>query len=331
MVDSNYDIDVLISKLLSGEAGEEELKFLDSWEKFSVENKKYLEQSRALFAKAVSAGADSAFDTDAGWQKVKQKLAARQNVKAVVVKPLWTPLRVAAAIAVVVSVTMLIFRYFREPVQQFALTTTDAAKQDTLPDGTVTFLNRKSSIAFEYNPRQKTRSVKLKGEGYFEVKHQEEKPFIIQAEELIVKDIGTSFNVKAWPESDTVEVAVQSGEVQIYTLRSAGIRLVASETGLYHKKSGGFSKRSRANPNALSYKTRNFNFDNTTLLEVVTALSDVYGNKITLKNPALVHCKLTVDFHGENIDTIISVISETLNLTTTVEGTEITLDGAACH
>jgi transmembrane sensor len=65
--------------------------------------------------------------------------------------------------------------------------------------------------------REKDRKVKLSGEAFFSVKHEEEKPFVIEAEDVLVRDIGTEFNLKAYPDKDTIEIIVTQGEVQFYT------------------------------------------------------------------------------------------------------------------
>jgi transmembrane sensor len=40
---------------------------------------------------------------------------------------------------------------------------------------------------------------------------------------VLVRDIGTEFNLKAYPEKDTIEILVTEGEVQFYTLYDSGL------------------------------------------------------------------------------------------------------------
>lgn len=215
---------------------------------------------------------------------------------------------------------------------QLKLLIADAtAVQDTLPDGSTAFLNKKSSITYEYNPHQKTRKVKLKGEGFFEVKHEEEKPFVVEAQEVLIRDIGTAFNVKAYPNSDTVVVTVKTGEVQIYTLNNEGISLKMGEAGIYRKSLHEFSRLVKPDTNALSYKTGVLSFNNTDLKTVVSKINEVYNSKIRLENPALATCRITVNFHNEPLDTVVDVIAETLKLTVTRKSKEILLNGPGCN
>ena len=224
-------------------------------------------------------------------------------------------LRIAASVLIVVALGYGVYQGFKPRTQIQAFASGAQTIQDTLPDGSTAFLNKKSEIRFEYNSREKTRKVKLKGEAFFEVKHEDEKPFIIETEEVLIKDLGTAFNVKAYPESNTVEVMVEQGEVQIYTLMDSGLNLLAGERGVYDKTIKKFSKLTKIDTNSLSYKTKVFSFNNTDLGSVVDKLNEVYGSKIRLANDALRDCHLTVNFNDDKLDTIIDVLAETLNLT----------------
>jgi ferric-dicitrate binding protein FerR (iron transport regulator) len=173
--------------------------------------------------------------------------------------------------------------------------------------------------------------VKLKGEAFFEVKHNDKKPFVIAANDAFIKDIGTGFNVKTDDAANSVTVTVETGVVDFYTAASKGITLKAGETGVYNGNSKTFSKmENEANPNALSYKTKVFNFNRTTLANAIAQLNAVYNANIVLDNNALANCLITVDFTDEDLDTIINIISQTLNIKSNKVGDKIILSGNGC-
>lgn len=344
-------IDDLIGKVLAGEATEGDKAFVESWLQEDEANRKYFDQVKTIFHSAGSTTVQLQFDTDAAWKKVTERLTERKETKTVNT-PLkqtdsWFPLkyfgqvsrqsglRIAASVLIVVALGYGVYQGFRPRTQIQALASGAQTIQDTLPDGSTAFLNKKSEIRFEYNSREKTRKVKLKGEAFFEVKHEDENPFIIETDEVLIKDLGTAFNVKAYPESNTVEVIVEQGEVQIYTLSNSGLDLLAGEKGIYDKTIRKFSKLVKIDTNSLSYKTKVFSFNNTDLGSVVDKLNEVYGSKIRLANDALRDCHLTVNFNDDKLDTIIDVLAETLNLTVTrpdhKSGEEIILDGKGCN
>lgn len=211
-----------------------------------------------------------------------------------------------------------------------AVVSADSTRQDTLPDGSTAFLNKKSELAYSYDAKAKSRKVKLKGEAYFSVKHDEENPFVIEAEDILVRDIGTEFNLKAYPEKDTIEILVTEGEVQFYTLYDSGLNLKAGQRAIYSKRNKMFYRIEKPDTNILAYKTKVFSFNNTDLKSVVELLNEVYNSKIVLANKKLFDCRLTANYKEDNPAIIAEVIAETMNLTLTRRGEELILDGDGC-
>jgi len=320
------DIDDLIGKVLSNEATAEEIRAVDAWRKESAENEKYYSDLQVIFSKAATNQVKIDFDADVAWRKVQSKLHKTKTIN-------WQPLKIAAGIVVLVTAGIFTFKYFNQnKVETLALSSTNKIVEDTLPDSSTVTLNKQSSIEFKYDPKQKTRKVKLKGEGFFDVKHEEEKPFVIETDEALVRDIGTSFNLKSYPGKDTIEVVVTSGVVQFYTLKDPGMMVSAGETGIYSKRAKVFSKIAKADTNKLAYKTRVFSFHSTDLRSVIEQINEVYDSKIKLANEDIARCQLTVTFRNDELDNMVEIISETLGLTAERnERKEIILNGPGCQ
>lgn len=90
-----------------------------------------------------------------------------------------------------------------------------------LPDGTTVKLNSNSSLTVPDDFAKKTRSVSLKGEAFFDVAHDAARPFIITTNQMQIKVLGTSFNVKAYEEDNVFETAVIRGSVEVTLARSS--------------------------------------------------------------------------------------------------------------
>lgn len=317
------DIEDVIGKVLSNEATPQEILEVENWRKASAENEKYYADMQIIFAKAASIE----FDADEAWLKVQKKL-----VKSKTRTINWHPLRIAAGIVVLVTAGIFAFRFFNKPVEAMAFSSQNTVVENTLPDSSKITLNKNSSIEFKYDPKDKTRKVKLKGEGFFDVKHEETKPFVIETDEALVRDIGTSFNIRSYPDKDTVEVIVTSGVVQFYTLKDPGLMLNAGETGIYSKRNKTFTKIEKSDTNVLAYKTRVFSFHSTDLRSVIDQINEVYNAKITLANDDIAKCQLTVTFRNEELDAMIEIITETLGLTAERnDKNEIILNGPGCQ
>lgn len=317
------DIDDLIGKVLTGEASPDDEVRLRQWEQEHPDHRDYVSGHRKIFEQAGSIRVQHQFNTDAAWLKVREQLR-RDNQRF-----LFTPRRIAAAIAALLGVGLILFQVNKpEPVE--IVRADQQTLHDTLPDGSKAFLNKNTTLSYTYDNRKKARVVKLSGESFFEVKHEADRQFVIEAEDLRIEDIGTSFNVKAYPGSDTVEVAVQDGEVHMYIPGQDGLHLVAGEAAIYTHSDHLFTRLEKADTNVLAYKTGILSFRNTYLKSIIDKINDLYDARIRLDNPDIASCRMTVNFQGENVDTMVDVIAETLNLTVTRKQGEIILSGIGC-
>jgi len=84
-----------------------------------------------------------------------------------------------------------------------------------LPDGTKVFLNAGSRLAYPDLFTGESREVMLLGEAYFDVKHDSKHPFVVQVTDLRIKDLGTRFNVSAYPADNRIETVLTEGVVSI--------------------------------------------------------------------------------------------------------------------
>ncbi|AEL28519.1 FecR family protein [Cyclobacterium marinum] len=82
-----------------------------------------------------------------------------------------------------------------------------------LSDGTEVHLNYGSSLKYPRIFTGDKRTVSLKGEGFFNVAHDPENPFIVHTSNLSIKALGTSFNVSAYPNDNFVSATLKEGKV----------------------------------------------------------------------------------------------------------------------
>ncbi|MBT1687446.1 FecR family protein [Dawidia soli] len=334
------DIDELIGKYLAGEATAEEAARIQAWEHASEANGRYMHQFRTIFDKACAVKELQTFNTDAAWNNLQQKMHSQKAAASVPekdnVRPLHTPphrnlyMRIAASVLILLGVGYLAYRMTNTPEAMRPVTVVAAGQTvaDTLPDGSDVYLNKQTKLVYAYDKKKDTHTVKLKGEAYFSINHEDSKKFIVDAGNVFIRDIGTRFNVTAYEESNTVEVVVVEGEVEFFTKGDSGVRLQAGGKGIYNRTTKTFSI-DKPEGNALAYKTRFFSFSGTLLSEAVAILNEVYEQKIVLgKN--LENCRLTVSFNDEDIYEIADVIAVTLNLTVTEADNTLILEGHGC-
>ncbi|MBN2612001.1 MAG: FecR family protein [Bacteroidales bacterium] len=87
-----------------------------------------------------------------------------------------------------------------------------------LPDNTEVWLNAGSRIYYDITYQTTQRLVHLEGEAYFSVARQEDCPFRVQTSDLMVTALGTKFNVKAYPEEETITTTLEEGKIDVKLL-----------------------------------------------------------------------------------------------------------------
>lgn len=272
-------------------------------------------------------------DVEAAWSKVNKRITAKnEQVEPKVLplrKPSFAAWRVAASVLVVLGLGWLGYRWMTpiEKAETAVVKTQKNTLEQTLPDGTKVFLNENSALTAAADFNEETRTVTLKGEAYFDVKRDETRPFIINANGTEVRVLGTSFNVKAY--DNHVRVAVTSGKVQFSTPKQKVV-LVKDEAAAT-SEADTIIKLPALNFNEMAYRTRVFVFEKTNLSDVVASLREGYHADIRLGSRRLENCLLTARFEKESLDTTLSVIAETLNLRVVRRGNSILLDGSGCE
>jgi transmembrane sensor len=232
----------LLSKKISGEASEVELKELESslndpGLKASAETLSALwqqslpfENGEAMlaFEKHVERmkKADTSFSeqglvsiSDANIDKIAQK---RPGFK----KWLFPLTGVAAAFLIFIALKNNTRQAAGEgkknlPVSQ-VMTKPGSKTQLHLPDGSSVWLNASSNLTYDENFGKKNREVNLTGEAFFDVVKDPSSPFIIHTKTVDIKVLGTQFNVKAYPEESFTETALIRGSVEVTVKKRPG-------------------------------------------------------------------------------------------------------------
>ena len=204
-------------------------------------------------------------------------------------------------------------------------TTFSTAKTDfshpviVLPDGSKVTLNYGSQLIFPHDFKGDTRVVKLKGEAFFEVKPDAEKPFIVKTKSASIKVLGTSFNVLAYDSNEIVEVYVKTGKVEI---KNEGAELASKykmvllpgEMATLNTTSFNLTKNKAEKENRLSWLTHEIEFHFTGLFDVIKTLEHAYNLKIEINGNVDLNQKITATFNRQNPDYIMEVVAITLNL-----------------
>lgn len=325
MNEHNEHINELIARYFAGEALPEEAIELDEWKALSEENLAYFNACGQIMG-----APEVQVDTHALFNRIVNDLPQQQTTtKTFRLNTLFTPLRIAAAVLLVSVLGLVWFKLSNTAAPDVQLAATAAPVEQKLADGSVVMLNKNTTLTLVGGLTGKERRLRLSGEAYFEVKHNDEVPFVVDAGGVLIKDIGTSFNVQARKQSDSVLVSVTEGIVDM----SAGqetIRLEPGEAAVFVRSTNQLKKLQVVPNNIDAYKTRVFSFKATTLAEVIAMVNAIYGPVLQLEKANLETCTITVDFNNESPETMATIIAETLGLSYQKVGETFILKGEAC-
>lgn len=220
-----FDIDDLIIRYLSGSTSPSENAILSDWIKESKDNQSSFEAMRNIWlATTQTSDVVSALNIFPNTINNNRIETEEEQEEALANKPnvFIRLLKVAAVVVFTLTIGALGNQLWVNK-HEVALadrnmnveTTLGSRALTTLPDGSKVWLNAGSRLDYNLEFGRKTRIVKLTGEAFFDVKTDSSKPFIVKAGKLAIKAYGTAFNVKAYPEENTITTTLVRGKVVI--------------------------------------------------------------------------------------------------------------------
>ena len=153
----------------------------------------------------------------------------------------------------------------------------------TLSDGTRVWLNSETSIQYPVAFGAKERRVFVQGEAYFEVAKDANKPFTVQFMSSSVMVLGTSFNIRAYPEEKRSQTTLAEGSVRIYSPGSSML-LKPGEQAEVSALSGEMVKQEVEVKNFTSWKDGRFVFEQQPLEDIMRTLERWYDIRVIFED-----------------------------------------------
>jgi transmembrane sensor len=319
-------MDELIAKYLLQEATDAEVVEVERWVAENEANQKQFDHFMFLWVESKKIAAKSVADEDMAWQRFKTKLQAPKATAIVVpINNRFKWLKIAAAVVtVIIGGWFIQNRFTKGDTNKLILVQTQKnIVIDTLPDNSIVTLNKNSSI--EYNSKfinGNERNIKLKGEAFFNVTPDKNKPFIITVNDVEVKVVGTSFNIKTI--NGQTEVIVKTGIVQV-AKNGKAVTLASQEKLLTKQNETDLVKESTADKLFDYYQTKEFVCDDTPLWRLVEVLNEAYDANVVIGRKELRNMKITTTFVDAPLDTVLQIIATTFQLNITHKEGQIIL------
>ncbi|TAJ15340.1 FecR family protein [Marinilabiliaceae bacterium JC017] len=308
----NWD---LLAKKMAGELNSEEEEMMNQWRSQNSENEKDFNEVKKLWGETKYARELDAVNTDGAWNKVQQKMR-RKPANLYRQRMLWS---VAASVAVIMGLLIgdWIWKGKDKFIEQTVVIAENNMQQITLADGTDVSINGGTTFMYPQQFEGQTRTVKLDGEAFFKVTRDKDVPFVIETNDLVVKVLGTSFNVKSYKGMNVAEVIVESGsvEVSLEGNRENRVVLSAGEKALFNRETQSLISMMNEDENYNAWSTRIIQFKDAPMTEVVKVLEDVYKIEISVSDSMILEENvLTATFNQYALEHVLEIVCSTFNL-----------------
>lgn len=207
--------------------------------------------------------------------------------------------------------------------QEVLFLTKDIVQADTLTDGSIIVLNKRSLLRYPEKFSGTQRQVWLtKGEAFFTVAPDPERPFIIHTGSTTIKAAGSSFNVKN--RKGSITVIVQTGTVQV-SKSGKKITLITGEKVWIKQGNGQLIKENNTDQLYSYYQSGGFIAEGVPLWRMVEVLNEVYNSNISIGNKGAKNRLLTGTLKNVSLEAVLAAICRNTNLSVKRKNNQIIL------
>ena len=323
-----------IARYLAGESQPEEASVIEQWLEAHPRDRELVER---LNVEATVEPVD--VDIEAALARVHARMNETNRPRVLAMpparRPLWQPLGVIGLLAAAAVVGLVMTRQVRSVPGQGAQATlartytTGVGQRDSvrLADGTRIVLGPDTRLTVPADYGTNSRSVELRGDGYFDVVHDAAKPFAVRVGQAVVEDIGTTFSVES-DEADATSVSVVTGSVRLRQAQSeptSGVVLAAGDRGLIDESGRASAQQHVVRDEDVAWTRGQLVFRDAPLSRVANELRRWYGVTLRVNDSALLNTPVSTSFAGEPADRVLNIIGLTLGARVQRQGDTATL------
>lgn len=216
----------------------------------------------------------------------------------------------------------------------------------TLSDGSSVLLQPNSKLSYPKIFTGNERKVYLSGEGFFEISKNPHKPFLVYANEIVTKVVGTSFRVKAYSDYPNVEVLVRTGKVrvssnelvansdqnkQIVLLPNQALRFIRGN--LKFNKITDITEDKTLVGSGGNIEQLSFEFNDIPIDQILKTIEQAYLVKIDFPKDKLKDCYLTTSLSDQPLSEKLKIICQSIGSDTSFEmnGNQIIITSQGCN
>ncbi|PSL47782.1 FecR family protein [Chitinophaga niastensis] len=316
--------DDLLVKYLLGITTAEEQATVAQWMAEDKEHQRYFEHFQLIWDESKKLAAVTTVNENDAWSRFQQRVGTNENTTRIIKLDTgfsYRNLLRIAAILVVLLGAAGIWYMTQQRSPELIVRSEDQVKRETLPDGSTVTLNKQSTITYAAAFKN-TRNVKLQGEAFFNVAQDPGKPFVIKVNDVTVRVLGTSFNIKSI--NGKTEVIVETGAVEV-TKNNKSVQLKQHERATVSDDQVSPQKQNDDDELYNYYRTQTFVCNKTPLWKLVNILNEAYGVNIVIANNSKRNIAITSTFTNGSLDSTLQVIGLTYEIAVEKNGAQIIL------
>lgn len=178
-----------------------------------------------------------------------------------------------------------------------------------LEDGTQVWLNAKSTLSYPEKFDGDKREVYLTGEAFFDVKHAEKIPFYIHTGDVVTKVLGTSFNIKAYPDQQSISVAVKRGKVSVLKTNKVVATLTQGKKIKINEGINNIANSTLTNniikeeiteeKEVGAWQRGYYIYRDEIFMDIISDMEQIYNTQITIENEKLYPISVTTSFNQD--------------------------------
>jgi transmembrane sensor len=330
---NNPEHSILLARNLSGEM--EESEYLDFKRSISEteENVQLLKSMEKQWKTIGESKISRSPDTGEAWSRLHSRLEnetlipSQDKVKKVYLRG--QLLRIAALLLVLFSAGYILFWSIggkQSNPQMVRLNTNNdpLTLVKTLADGSIIYLAGNTSFSFPREFATDKRNVELKGEAFFDIFPNADKPFIIETGEATIQVLGTAFNVRTG-NSGEFELLVDRGKVKVTMKKGASVSEFVTAGQKIVIKAGRLEKSVFKVKEQPTWYTRHMHFKDETLRNFFNVLNRNFNTTFALADPETGNRRLTYTYDNESSESLTEQICLSLNLKSQVRNDSIVI------
>ncbi|MCK5102663.1 MAG: FecR domain-containing protein, partial [Cyclobacteriaceae bacterium] len=296
----------LITKNISGEISVDEGKRLDAWLGQKKENQQIFDSFQATWNEMDRVKGKSSREVDMEWERLENAIDFEASTGKTKERSLFGNMYKYAAVLLFMIVAAFTLYFYLNNNPQEQLVAELQIQEVELSEGSKVTINSNSKLTYPKKFEKSKRVVALSGEAFFEVAKDPKRPFIINAGEIRVEVLGTSFNVKAHETNDNIEVTVSSGKVAVYRPENPDERvvLIKGQKAIFYKSTTKIEASINDNINFNAWKTKQIIFEDTPMPDVVRIINEIYKSDLKLVGGQLNECPVTTTFDNQSLESI---------------------------